>query len=245
MQRRWIWLAVGIYSGALALGWTNVNARYYMPIAFLVTLAVFLATDQLIAWSGRGWQTVTIRTLFVLFIGSVVVCNGALYAVEMSIARSSRFYARYETGLNMPLISACQYLTSLPNPPGDREIAVSPRYVNLNRTKASPFGLRAAALLTGREIVTPRFNLTGGDYPGGKTRAWLLSKQPPVKYYLHQRPISPWRVWHFRMGWYEKMQTGSTAEHDTAGWALYRVDNDRLTQIPLRKCEPVTRVPGL
>jgi uncharacterized ion transporter superfamily protein YfcC len=36
MQRRWIWLAVGIYSGALALGWTNVNARYYMPIAFLV-----------------------------------------------------------------------------------------------------------------------------------------------------------------------------------------------------------------
>jgi hypothetical protein len=47
------------------------------------------------------------------------------------------------------------------------------------------------------------------------------------------------------MGWYEKMQTGSTAERDTAGWALYRVDNDRLTQIPLRKCEPVTRVPGL
>jgi hypothetical protein len=145
----------------------------------------------------------------------------------------------------MSLIAACQYMMQLPQPPGDREIAVSPRYVNLNRTKASPFGLRAAALLTGREVVTPRFNLTGGDYPGGKTRAWLQSKKPPVKYYLHQRPISPWRVWHFRMGWYEKMQTGSTAERDTAGWALYRVDNDRLTQVPLRKCEPVTRVPGL
>jgi hypothetical protein len=243
MQRRWIWLAVATYSGALALLWTNVNARYYMPIAFLLTLAVFLATDQLIAWSRHRWQTATIRTLFVLFIGSVVVCNGALYAVEMSIARSSKFYARYETGLNMSLISSCQYLMSLSQPPRDREIAVSQRYTNLNRTKASPFGLRATALLTGREIVTPRFNQTAGD-PGGKMRAWLQSKG--VKYYLHQRPISPWRVWHFRMGWYEKMQTGSTAEDDKAGWSLYRVDGDRLTQIPLaKKCDPVTRVPGL
>jgi hypothetical protein len=243
LQRRWVWLAVATYSGALALGWTNVNARYYMPIAFLLMLAVFLATDQLIAWSRRRWQTVTVQALFVLFIGSVVVCNGALYAVEMSIARSSRFYARYETGLNMSLISSCQYLMALPNPPGNREIAVSQRYVNLNRTKASPFGLRSTALLTGREIITPRFNQTGGD-PGGKMRAWLQSKG--VKYYLHQRPISPWRVWHFRMGWYERMQTGSTADKDTAGWSLYRVDDDRLTHIPLpRRCEPVTRVPGL
>ena len=246
LKLRWIWLAVAAYAGALALGWTNVNARYYMPIAFLLTLAVFLATDQLVAWSRWRWQAATVRALFVLFIASVALCNGALYAVEMSIARSGRFYARYETGLNMSLISSCQYLMSRPDPPGDREIAVSQRYQNLNRTKASPFGLRAVSLLTGREIVTPRFNLTAGDYPGGKTRAWLLSKQPRVRYYLHQRPISPWRVWHYRMGWYEKLQTGSTAEKDTAGWTLYRVDDDRLTQIPLpRRCEPVTRVPGL
>jgi hypothetical protein len=143
----------------------------------------------------------------------------------------------------MSLISSCQYLMALANPPGDREICVSQRYVNLNRTKASPFGLRATVLLTGREIVTPRFNQTGGD-PGGKIRAWLNSKG--CRYYLHQREISPWRVWHFRMGWYEKMQTGSTAEKDTAGWSLYRVEDDRLTHIPLpRRCEPVTRVPGL
>lgn len=243
LRLRWIWLATAIYTGGLALGWTNVNARYYMPVAFLLTLAIFLASDQLIAWSRRRWQVVTVRALFVSFIASVVLCNGALYAVEATIARSSRFYARYETGLNMSLISSCQYMMSLPEPPGDREICVSQRYVNLNRTKASPFGLRAVVLLTGRETITPRFNLTSGD-PGGKIRAWLQSKR--IKYYLHQREISPWRVWHFRMGWYEKMQTGSTAENDTGGWQLYRVDADRLTQIPLpRRCQPVTRVPGL
>ena len=60
------------------------------------------------------------------------------------------------------------------------------------------------------------------------------------------RGISPWRVWHYGMGWYEKMQTGKTADRDIAGWSLYRVDDDRLTQIALpRRCEPVTRVPGL
>lgn len=245
VRLRWIWLGVGVYTGALALGWTNVNARYYMPIAFLLVLAVFLATDQLIAWSGRRrWQVVTVRALFVLFVASVVLCNGALYAVEATIARSSRFYAKYETGLNMSLISSCQYLMKLPEPPGDRQIAVSQRYVNLNRTKASPFGLRAVVLLTGREIITPRFNLTAPEHPGGKMRAWLQSKG--IRYYLHQRVISPWRVWHFRMGWYQKMQTGSTATRDTAGWQLYRVDDDRLTPIPIpRRCEPVTRVPGL
>ncbi|MEA2710964.1 MAG: Dolichyl-phosphate-mannose-protein mannosyltransferase [Phycisphaerales bacterium] len=244
-ELRWIWLATAMYSGALALFWTNVNARYYMPIAFLITLGIFLATDQLLAWSRRRWQRVTVRTLFVLFVASVALCNAALYAVEMTIARSSRFYARYETGLNMSLISSCQYLVSLPNPPGDREVAVSPRYTNLNRTKASPFGLRAVVLLTGREIVTPKFNQTNGDpRTGGKMRAWLQSKG--IKYYLYQRKISPWRVWHFRMGWYEKMQTGSTEPEDTGGWQLYRVDDEKLTQIALpRRCEPVTRVPGL
>ena len=56
LQQRWIWLATGVYTGALALGWTNVNARYYMPIAFLITLGVFLATDQLDrAGAGGGW----------------------------------------------------------------------------------------------------------------------------------------------------------------------------------------------
>jgi len=252
-QKQWLWLALGLYVGALALGWTNVNARYYVPVTFLITLGMFLATDELIALAAnrRVWRIVTLCA-FIAFVGSVALCNGALYAVEVSIARSDRFYARYEDGLNMSLISACQYLNALPDPPSDGQVAVSQRYTNLNKSKASPFGLRASVLLIGKEIVTPRFKDTtappnSNARAGRDLRRWLNSKN--VKWYLYQPEISPWRVWHFRLGWYEKMQTGHTADKDTAGWQLYLYTpckDDDWTPIRLpNKFQPVTRVPGL
>ena len=76
-------------------------------------------------------------------------------------------------------------------------------------------------------------------------RRWLVSHG--VRYYLWQPPISPWRVWHFRMAWLEKARTGHTSEVDASDWQLYRVNDDRtVTDLPLpQRCKPVTRVPGL
>ena len=249
---RWLWPALFVYTGVLALGWTNVNARYYVPIGFLLTLGIFLATDELAALLSRRprWRK-TLIGAFVAFLASVALCNVALYSVEMVIARSDRFYARYEDGLNMSLISACQYLNTLPDPPRDGEIAVSQRYTNLNKPRASPFGLRATVLLISREVVTPRFTDTSAPpnsnaRAGRSLRRWLKSKG--VKWYLYQPDISPWRVWHFRLGWYEKWQTGQTADKDTAGWQLYRATANGDDWIPVKlpnKMTPVTRVPGL
>ena len=246
-QKRWIWLATGMYTGALAMGWPNVNARYYVPVAFLITLGIFLATDELTALTRRWpvWRKGVVAA-FGVFVASVAVCNGALYGVEAAIARSARFYQRYEDGMNVPLIAACQYLMGLPNPPGHREIAVSPRYTNLNKTRASPYGIRATVWLTDREILSPRWKDTAAP-PNSNPRLarWLRSKG--VKWYLYQTEISPWRVWHFRLGWYEKCQTGKTADVDTAGWQLYRLTGSGDWKLlPLRRrCKPVTRVPGL
>ena len=251
LKRRWLWLATAGYGGVLALGWTNVNARYYVPIAFLITLGIFLATDHLTAWTRnrRAWR-VTVQVLFVLFIASVVTCNVALYAVEMAIARSSRFYQRYETGLNAQLIGACQHLNGLPDPPKDGQVVVSQFYQNLGRVRASPFGLRASVLLTGKTILTPtRFKEaqvapTSNNTNARNLRKWLRARG--AAYYLYQPPISPWRVWHYRMGWLEERRTGQKPGKDAAGWQLYRVVDDDLVLVPLpRKCEPVTRVPGL
>lgn len=245
-RRRWIWLATGMYTGALAMGWPNVNARYYVPVAFLITLGIFLATDELTALAQRRprWRKAVVGA-FVLFVASVSICNGALWGVEAAIARSARFYTRYEDGMNIPLIAACQYLMSLPEPPGDGQIAVSPRYTNLNKTKASPFGIRATVWLTDRQIISPRWK-DSATPPNSSPRLgrWLRSKG--VRWYLYQTEISPWRVWHFRLGWYEKWQTGKTAERDTAGWQLYQLRGETWYPVRLpRKCNPVTRVPGL
>jgi hypothetical protein len=252
---RWIWLTTGMYTGALAMGWPNVNARYYVPVAFLITLGVFLANDELMALlrRHRRWRAVTFA-LFLTFVGTVAVCNGALYAVEMAIARSDRFYARYEDGMNVPLIRACEYINALPQPPGPGEIAVSPRYTNLNRTKASPFGIRAAVWLTGRnDIISPRWKDTSvppnsSSSTGRSLRRWLRSKG--VRWYFYQPDINPWRVWHFRLGWYQKMQTGKTAKTESPGWTLYRLaggsrEDDWIPVSLPNRFEPVTRVPGL
>ncbi len=255
-RRQWIWLGTGLYAGALAMRWSVVNARYYVPIAFLITLGIFLAAELLLRASAVCSHArvcrVTIHTLFVLFISTVVICNVATYAVEVSIARDAKFYQRYDAGMDQSMIAACQYLNSLPpnDRPRDREISVSQRYTNLGRSRAMPSALRQAVMLTGRSLITPPFKSTAVSpaAPTGKglsIRRWLLSRG--VRYYLWQPPISPWRVWHFRVPWLEKVRTGHTAEVDASSWQLFRLNDDlTVTQLPLpQRCEPVTHVPGL
>src|SRR5207248_3283205 len=81
-----------------------------------------------------------------------LVCNGALYGLEVSVERSPDLYASYEAGLNQNLIAAAKYLAD--RGVRDGQVAVSSRYQNLGRTRSSPFGLRAATMLTGRAIVS-------------------------------------------------------------------------------------------
>jgi hypothetical protein len=211
-----------------------VNARYFAPVAFLLTIGVLLAADQLHLWlrGSKGAKWIRVATL--VFVTTVAVCNGLLYLVEMTVARSSNFAERYETGLNMSLISAGEYLKNLPNSPKDGEIAVSGRYNNMNRTRMSPFALRVTALVTDRVIQTPRFKLT--EYAPNEAvksskqlKMWLVSDtgKPRVKWYLYQPKISPWRVWHFRLGWYEQWQTGKPPPGGDVAWHLYRVVEDK------------------
>jgi hypothetical protein len=203
----------------------------------------------------RPWS-IAIRTLLVVFVSTVVICNVATYAIEVSIARDGEnFYQRYDAGMDQSMIAASQYLNSLPlsaraGGPRDREIAVSQRYTNLGRSRPLPSALRQAVMLTGRSMITPPYKSTAVSpaTPTGKglaIRRWLVSHG--VRYYLWQPPISPWRVWHFRMPWLEKARTGHTAEVDTSDWQLFRLNDDlTVTQVPLpHRCEPVTRVPGL
>ena len=88
----------------------------------------------------------------ITFVGGTVLCNLALYGLEVSVERSRDFYASYEAGLDQNLIAAAKYLTA--HGVKDNQIAVSSRYQNLGRTRSSPFGLRATTLLTGRAIVS-------------------------------------------------------------------------------------------
>jgi hypothetical protein len=168
-----------------------------------------------------------------------------LWAIEVRIAHSDDFYASYEAGLNQNLVAAARYFNERGDA-GDKQIAVSGKYRNMGRQRYSPYGLRATSLLTGKAIVSvPNRYVTRDGPPTITLNRWLWKRG--IKYYLAQPPVSPWRVWHFRVKWWQEYRTGRPAEVLDSGWQLYRVksetDVDRV-HLPPSHGWP-TRVPGL
>lgn len=186
------------------------------------------------------------------FIASLILCNGALWAVDVYVARSKDFYGTYEAGLNKDLIAACKWLNE--NQP-DSQIAISRLYVNMGKRKTdSVLGPRVSAMLTGRSIlsVPDRYvRAPGPEYVRDPRRnqnflAW--ARQLNIKYVLFQPQVSPWRVFHFRMGWLQQRMTKEEVVDTGAGWRLYEIpaegDTAKRISIPAAQGWP-TSMPGL
>jgi hypothetical protein len=217
-HREWMWLALLGYAGALAINWPNVNPRYYVPVYFLLLIAL-LTSKRVLRSFGPGWWRGVISTLWWMFLGSVVLTNVAIWFKEMQVARSDDFYANYEAGLNQTMISANRYLAELPNLK-DAEVVVTPSYINLGKKRQSQFALRATTMLTNRDTINLPREKQG---PPGSKLAWWCQHYG-IKYYLHQHAISPWRVWHYRIPeWMQARMQGSPVDKMEAGWKLYRV----------------------
>lgn len=216
-RREWTFAAVLLYALALAMNWPHPNARYLVPLAPLILLATLragLRLRQVGGWASWRW---TCRAALPCFIAALVVCNGALWAVDVRVARRADFYDVYEAGLGRDLIAACQWINR--HADAYAPLAVSGRYVNLGRTRYSRFGLRAAAMLTGRDIVSVPLRLCR---PPDNRAFQRWADRHQIMHYLYQPDVSPWRVFHFRMPWLQEMKTGRPAEDAGAGWRLYQ-----------------------
>ena len=67
-----------------------------------------------------------------------------------------------------------------------------------------------------------------------------------MRYYLYYPPVSPWRVWHFRMPWLQRMVTGETAIPNNPHWVLYALEDGRAVKVdPPPSGDWPTRLPGL
>lgn len=305
LERRWIWPAVTAYSLALAMLWPVANARYLVPVAFLIALGAINAIELLKTqrfwwsiWLGMAavfglyavfpfhlfpslqvhppdgvppmiacliMATVTglpraielwkhesqeplrlllLRLSLITFVGITLLTNLTLWAVDVYVARSGDFYADYEAGINQNLIAAARYINSDPAV-RDGQIVVTPEYSNLNRKRSSLFGLRATVLLTGKSVIS--LPAKWRKYPPGSKLSRFMNLYD-MKYYIHQTPVSPWRVWHFRVAWWQVMRTGDVPDVDVpSGWELWRFDElGTMTQIQLEPSSNwPTRVPGL
>src|SRR5262249_51990757 len=128
---------------------------------------------------------------------------------------------------------------------------VNPEYININKRRMSPTGLRMLTMMTGKATLQLPKKFTDDRFyklpRAPEFREWL--KRGRVRYYLEQPTDSPWRVWHFRMPWLQRYKTGEEPVDLGSGWQLYRCDG---RQIPVHVAVPElapseypTRVPGL
>jgi hypothetical protein len=237
-KRQWVWLGLGAYCVCLCLNWPNPNARYMVPLLPLILWGMMQGIRIFFASFGKlrlGTQLVTVM----LF--SIAVANTSLLAVDIYVARSRDFYARYEGGLDESLISCVRYLNN--RNIDDGELAVSEVYNNLGKRKLSKFGLRATVMLSNRIVRNVPGKWDIDDVAKGKFINWARSRH--IKWYLCQQPISPWRVWHFRLpGWLQAKLSHEEVGPESAGWVLFRYVAPVNLIMPLPSPHVVTIAPA-
>jgi hypothetical protein len=237
-KREWMWPGVGVYCVYLCLNWPNPNARYLVPLLPLIVLGIVEGIRTIFAhYQKMQWGA---RIVTVLLI-SIALANSALLAVDVYVARSSDFYSHYEGGLDMSLISCVKYLNN--RGINDGELAISDVYTNLGKRRQSKFGLRATVMLSDRVVKSMPGKWDSEDVNKAKFVSWARSRH--IKFALFQLPISPWRVWHFRLpAWLQAKLSREDVPPPSAGWVLYRYVAPVSVVMPLPAPHLVTIAPA-
>ncbi len=249
-RHHWLPASVLLYVIGICMNWPQANARYLVPIAPLLVLLIFVGLRDRPRWTDDlRWQRQAWLWIGRVGVASILFCNAALYAVEVSVARSSNFADRYETGIDKNLVSAARLLVE--RGAGDWQVCVNPLYRNLNKKRTSPTGLRVISLLTGKavqEVPAVWFKDPKIRLPTNTLFRKQYIARNKVRYYLEQPEVSPWRVWHFRMAWLQQLMSESHSAPETdSGWRLFRCTG---AETPIEVLLPrvdhfPTRVPGL
>lgn len=248
---RWLLPGVMFYTFALCLNWPHATARYLVPIAPLILLLIVMGLRQmrdLTRAPGSRWRPL-VTTLAAVGIGAIVLCNVALYSIDLWVMRSKDFYDRYEAGQYKPLIAAAQWLND--HQIGHWQACVNPKYININKRRLSPTGLRILTMLTSKAMLQLPRSWSLGPYklPNDRDFRRNFIAKNQVRYYLEQPKTSPWRLQHFRMPWLQQKLTGEPPEPNPAGdgWQLYVCDGASSpvqVKLDLENIKYPTRVPG-
>jgi hypothetical protein len=192
----------------------------------------------------REWQRRSVHVAWLHCLIATIVINSLLYLTDVQVMRSRDFYRSYEAGMTRSLMAAAQFLNSIKA--GHGQVVVNPLYENIGRKRLSPTGLRGLTMLTGKALRSVPTEFQKKALPRDREfRAWLSENH--ITYYLGQPPVSPWRLWHYRVGWLQELLTAEPAQDAGSGWRVYRCEGKSLPE-RLRLDAPIeypTRVPGL
>lgn len=185
-----------LYVVGLCLAWPHVNNRYLVPVLPFVIAGVLSGLGRLIA--SKRWRLGPLwRGLRWAFVAAILATNGSMWLVDVWVARAPTaldFYARYEAGVHLSLMEAAAELDRLPDA-RDGNVGVSERYENLRERWEYKTAQRVIVYLVDLQAIpAPRDRTGWGVKP---IQQW--SRDNDLRYYVHQNPTVPGRLWHFRL----------------------------------------------
>ena len=186
-QGRFVLAGATAYLLALCLLWPHVNNRYTVPVL------PFLIAGVLVGLDAVTWPRVR-ATLRATFFAAIVFVNGFMWSVDAWVARSPNagdFYRRYEAGVHLPLIEVAAELRRR----GATDVAASERFENLRERWDYPTSPRVLLYLAGVDATVVPRPMTGWGVR--KLQDW--ARDNGIRYYVHQNPSVPGRIWHFRL----------------------------------------------
>ena len=224
---QWLWAGVLVYVVALAIIWPVPTNRYLVPVVPFLIGGIFCGLGEM------KWTKLA-RFLRGLFVLSLVIANGAIWLVSLWVFRASsaeQFYSRYEAGQYQALIEVAAVLSGRAQP--GEVIAASERYENLNRKRQYKTATRMIVYVSGREVRSVPEGL-GDDARRRELQQW--SREYDVLWYVHQNPLMPGRIWHFRVSpWLHQKITGYAPAPDRASFELYRMNWHPTEEMPERR----------
>ena len=243
--RRSSWVVPGAFAYSLGFFgmWDNPSPRYLMPVAPFLLLGI-LNGVHLLGEVGPAavWRRLRRVVLVGLFVG-IAACNLSLYAVDVCILHSDNVYANYLAGQTKPLIAIASYLRGH----GVKDGQVVRSFMTRCKEGVSPttgrlLDVRGLFLLIDKTILTLPRNMSGP--PDASITKWAIDQG--ARYYIERLPINPWRVWHFRVPWLQRLVTGKPAGKTNQYFVLYELQDGRFQRVHVPSWNGrIGRVPDL
>jgi hypothetical protein len=243
-RRQWILLGALLYSLGIAAMWNTVTGRYFVPVAPFLILGMWDGVDRLRkAGPSPAWGMAS-RTILIAVLIGAAASNLSLYAVNVWLLHRDNFYDHYYSGQPKELMAIAEVLNA--RSVKDGEVGRSnpkARWATGSPSQGVLFDLRGLAFLINRTIASaPRDEY--GREPSDELFAW--ARETGLKYYIHNPPTNPWRIWHFRAPWLQEWKTGKPVGETAPFYELYEVGEDGFKKVALPETvKVIDRVPGL
>jgi hypothetical protein len=238
----WVWAGAAAYCVFL-FSWSGKPVpRYLSPIAPLLVLGVWGGFRVLRVNLRRPQWRRKVSLAAAAFLAAVVLCNGAIWAVNVRTVRSDEFVNRALAGKYGELVGIARVLRR--HGIEDGELAVYAEYEDLVRRGGYRWDRRVLDLLLDRRIE----HLPGEAYewpPAEETAKYARGEG--IRFIVASPPNRPSRIWHFRFPSPHNEEGGESAGTEEGPYqTLWAVEADGCRRVPVPPVEGgVFRVPGL